>query len=148
LVAHLPEDRRQCGFDTLILADLLFNHSEHEKLVKTLQQTMNHTNSCALVFFTPYRPWLLKKDLSFFEKAEEGGFQIEKIVEKVMDKVLFENDPGVYVPSETEVSFKLTRTGRIIAKNRVWLSAYVEAIERAGKVECVIEYRHRYIRSI
>jgi len=53
------------------------------------------TDSCALVFFTPYRPWLLQKDLSFFEKAEEGGLLVEEIFEKVMDKVIFENDPGV-----------------------------------------------------
>jgi EEF1A N-terminal glycine/lysine methyltransferase len=101
LVAHLPEEQRKYGFDIIILADLVFNHSEHEKLVKTLQQTLSRTNACALVFFTPYRPWLLEKDLSFFEKAEEGGFQVEKIVEKVMDKVLFENDPGVCLLSMT-----------------------------------------------
>jgi len=84
------------GFDTLILADLLFNHSEHQKLVKTILDTLKHSaDSCALVFFTPYRPWLLQKDLSFFEKAEEGGLSVEKIFEKVMDKVIFENDPGV-----------------------------------------------------
>jgi nicotinamide N-methyltransferase len=92
----LPQDKRRFGFDTLILADLLFNHSEHYKLIKTVQQTLSHEDrSCALVFFTPYRPWLLEKDLSFFEKAEEGGFRVEKILEKVMDKVLFEEDPGV-----------------------------------------------------
>jgi EEF1A N-terminal glycine/lysine methyltransferase len=92
----LPNNQVNPGFDTLILADLLFNHSEHQKLVKTVQNTLKHsTDSCALVFFTPYRPWLLQKDLSFFEKAEEGGLLVEKILEKVMDKVLFENDPGV-----------------------------------------------------
>ena len=84
------------GFDTLILADLLFNHSEHQKLVRTVQHTLKHVaDACALVFFTPYRPWLLPKDLSFFDKAEEGGLRVEKMFEKVMDKVLFENDPGV-----------------------------------------------------
>lgn len=74
----------------------MFNHSEHHKLVKSIQQTLSPEQvSCALVFFTPYRPWLLQKDLSFFEKAEDGGFHVEKILEKVMDTVLFENDPGV-----------------------------------------------------
>ena len=104
LLAHLPEDQRQGGFDTLILADLVFNHSEHGKLVKTLQQTLSRTKGCALVFFTPYRPWLLDKDLSFFGKAEEGGFQAEKVLEKVMDKVLFENDPGVCLSSQCFVT--------------------------------------------
>ena len=80
----------------MILADLLFNHSEHQKLVQTIEKTLKKTpDACALVFFTPYRPWLLEKDLAFFPLAEQAGFQVEKILETVMDKVLFENDPGV-----------------------------------------------------
>lgn len=56
----------KAGFDLLILADILFNHSEHEKLVTTVQAALRkHSQSVALVFFTPYRPWLLDKDLHF-----------------------------------------------------------------------------------
>lgn len=85
----------QSGYDILILADLLFNHSEHSKLVQTVQQTLKRTNQArALVFFTPYRPWLLSKDLDFFRLATEGGFVVEKTFEKVVEKVMFEKDPG------------------------------------------------------
>jgi nicotinamide N-methyltransferase len=83
IVRHLPENEE--GFDVLILADLLFNHSEHAKLIRTK----------AYVFFTPYRPWLLEKDLAFFDLAREAGFVVEKTFEKVMEKVMFEEDPGV-----------------------------------------------------
>jgi nicotinamide N-methyltransferase len=84
------------GFDVLILADLLFNHSEHAKLVKTIQLTLKKSaDSRAYVFFTPYRPWLLEKDLAFFDLAREAGFIVSKTFEKVMDKVMFEEDPGV-----------------------------------------------------
>lgn len=83
------------GFDLMILADILFNHSEHEKLVSTLQNTLKKDPaSRALVFFTPYRPWLLHKDLRFFQLAEEGGFVVDKLFEHVMDKVMFPEDPG------------------------------------------------------
>lgn len=51
----------------------------------------------ALVFFTPYRPWLLQNDLAFFDLARNDGFVVEKILEKVMDKVMFEEDRGVSV---------------------------------------------------
>ena len=96
LTVHLPNGRNPSGFDILILADLLFNHSEHSKLVKTVQETLNRSSSSrALVFFTPYRPWLLEKDLAFFDIARENGFTVAKIFEKVMDKVMFEEDPGV-----------------------------------------------------
>lgn len=86
------------GFDVLILADLLFNHSEHEKLIKTVQMTLKKSPSArAYVFFTPYRPWLLEKDLAFFDLARDAGFVVTKLFEKVMEKVMFEEDPGVSV---------------------------------------------------
>lgn len=83
------------GFDVLILADLLFNHSEHAKLVSTIQQTLARSpQSQALVFFTPYRPWLIEKDLAFFDLVRENGFTVEKVLEEKMDRVMFENDRG------------------------------------------------------
>lgn len=94
LTCHLAQPTD--GFDLLILADLLFNHSEHKKLITTVQKTLRESKgSLALVFFTPYRPWLLPKDLAFFDLARESGFVVEKIFEKIMDKVMFEEDPGV-----------------------------------------------------
>jgi nicotinamide N-methyltransferase len=64
--------------------------------VKTIQQTLKKTATArALVFFTPYRPWLLQKDLAFFDLAREAGFAVSKIFEHVMDKVMFAEDPGV-----------------------------------------------------
>lgn len=83
------------GFDILILADLLFNHSEHGKLVDTIESTLRRDiDAKALVFFTPYRPWLFDKDMAFFDLVREKGFMVEKILEEKMDKVMFEADPG------------------------------------------------------
>lgn len=101
LTKHLVQDS---GFDVLILADLLFNHSEHERLVKTIELTMKKSpESRAYVFFSPYRPWLYEKDMAFFDLAKNAGFSVEKMFEKVMDKVMFEEDPGV---SWTNVCFQ------------------------------------------
>ena len=87
------------GFDVIILADLLFNHSEHAKLIKSVQLMLKKSaTSKAYVFFTPYRPWLLQKDLDFFPLAEQSGFTVTKTLETVMDKVMFEEDPGVTDP--------------------------------------------------
>lgn len=94
LTSGLPNG--QSAFDVLILADLLFNHSEHQKLVATVQKMMKRTSDAqALVFFTPYRPWLYQNDLAFFDLAKEAGFEVEKFFEHVMEKVMFEEDPGV-----------------------------------------------------
>jgi nicotinamide N-methyltransferase len=102
VTSHLNSDE---GFDVLILADLLFNHSEHGKLIKTVELTLKKSpSSKAYVFFTPYRPWLLEKDLAFFDLARETGFTVTKTLEKVMDKVMFEEDPGVSEPWYLEMT--------------------------------------------
>ena len=89
------------NFDLLILADLLFNHSEHRKLVSSVQQMLKRSaDAQALVFFTPYRPWLLQNDLAFFDLAREAGFVVDKFFEHTMEKVMFEEDPGVSTQPE------------------------------------------------
>ncbi|KAF2269905.1 hypothetical protein CC78DRAFT_557775 [Lojkania enalia] len=106
LIQHLPQD---CAFDVLILADLLFNHSEHAKLIKTVRMTLKKAaTSRAYVFFTPYRPWLLQKDLAFFDLAREAGFTVTKTFEKVMDKVMFEEDPGDELLRRTVYGYELS----------------------------------------
>jgi nicotinamide N-methyltransferase len=51
-------------------------------------------DAVALVFFTPYRPWLFGKDMSFFDLAREAGFVVEKIFEERMEEVMFKEDHG------------------------------------------------------
>lgn len=101
LLSHLPADddgaagNEKPKFDVLILADLLFRHAEHGKLVDTIEATLRRSrDSKAFVVFTSYRPWLQHKDLAFFDVAKERGFEVEKVFERKMDKPLFENDPG------------------------------------------------------
>jgi EEF1A N-terminal glycine/lysine methyltransferase len=95
LLAHIPSSLKPHGFEVLILADLLFNHSEHGKLVATIEATLQKTEDAkALVFFTPYRPWLYEKDMAFFDLVKERGFVVEKVLEEKMEKVMFESDPG------------------------------------------------------
>ncbi|KAF2822128.1 hypothetical protein CC86DRAFT_96095 [Ophiobolus disseminans] len=107
IVQHLPGIDE--SFDVLILADLLFNHSEHAKLIKTVELTLKKSaDSRAYVFFTPYRPWLLEKDLAFFDLARDAGFNVEKTFEKVMEKVMFEEDPGDELLRRTVYGYELS----------------------------------------
>ena len=94
LTDHLPSSAAERGFDLLILADLLFNHSEHTRLVLSIQKTLKRTSDAkALVFFTPHRPWLFDKDMAFFDVAREMGFTVEQVLEKTMEKAMVENGP-------------------------------------------------------
>ncbi|KAL8926359.1 MAG: hypothetical protein Q9172_001810 [Xanthocarpia lactea] len=97
-----------CGFDTLILADLLFNHSQHAALVSTIQSTLVRSpHARALVFFTPYTPWKLDKDMAFFDLARKAGFRVTKVLQKVMDKVMFKDDRGDELLRRTVFGYEL-----------------------------------------
>lgn len=92
------ENNGDTGFDVLVLADLLFNHSEHGKMLSTVAATMKKSKTArAYVFFTPYRPWLLAKDLAFFEQAAQMGFVVEDMFDTLLEKPMeeFKNDRGV-----------------------------------------------------
>nr|POE49256.1 protein n-methyltransferase nnt1 [Quercus suber] len=104
-------------FDLLILADLLFNHSEHGKLLATVRRTLKRDcASQALVFFTPYRPWLLAKDLAFLDLARGAGLGVEQIFEKVMDEVMFKEDRGDELLRRTVFGYSLRWTEEELAK--------------------------------
>ncbi|KAK4199740.1 putative nicotinamide N-methyltransferase [Triangularia verruculosa] len=101
LLRHLPPptssptEQEPQGFDVLILADLLFRHSEHGNMIKTIKECLKKTReSKAYVVFCSYRPWLREKDLRFFELCEAKGLVVEKVLERRMERKLFEEDPG------------------------------------------------------
>lgn len=80
-------------FQLIILSDLVFNHTEHDKLLKTTEDLLSQDGK-ALVVFSPHRPHLLDADLNFFKKAqEEYNFDVERI-EMVNWKPMFEGDAG------------------------------------------------------
>jgi EEF1A N-terminal glycine/lysine methyltransferase len=99
LTAHLngDGDGGAGGFDLLILADLLFNHSEHRKLVSSIQTTLKRApEPRALVFFTPHRPWLFDRDMAFFDLAREAGFVVDMVLERRLEHAMrVEGGPAV-----------------------------------------------------
>ena len=107
LLSHLSDPSH--GFDTLILADLLFNHHCHEGLVSTILDSLARTSDArALVFFTPYRPWLLEKDLAFFDMCRERGLAVQNVLKTVMESVMFEEDRGDELLRRTVFGFELS----------------------------------------
>ncbi|WVW85553.1 hypothetical protein I302_107591 [Kwoniella bestiolae CBS 10118] len=95
-VKHLMARTDDKGYDLLILSDLVFNHSQHEALIKTVNSTLSHSpNACVLVFFTSHRPHLVKEDNAFFPRlaASREGWVYEKVVEEWAG-AMFEEDPG------------------------------------------------------
>lgn len=126
IMSYLPSGSQ--GFDLLIMADVVYSHREHGNLISTMQRTLKKSpDAIALVIFTPYQPWLLPKTEKFFPLAEENGFKVTKLFEKLMDKVLFENDPGVCNWTGRALVFDLLipLTGRETETNGLWIRASV-----------------------
>lgn len=66
-------------FDLILLSDLVFNHTEHHKLLTTCKDLIDPINGRCLVVFSPHRPKLLQNDLDFFKTAQEYNFKVQKI---------------------------------------------------------------------
>ncbi|KAF3912572.1 hypothetical protein ABW21_db0203101 [Orbilia brochopaga] len=96
ILAMLPADKKSTGgYDTLILSDLLFNHTQHEALLQSIRLTLAKPHGVALVFFTPHRPWLYDADMNFFNLVRDTGeMDVEQVLEHKMDKAMFDVDPG------------------------------------------------------
>lgn len=106
LVRHTKD---AAGFDTIILADLIFNHSQHASLINSVRGSLERSpQSVALVFFTSHRPHLQHKDLAFFDLAREAGFAVAQVHEQVMEKPMFEVDQGDELTRRTVSGYELT----------------------------------------
>ncbi|KIY44577.1 hypothetical protein FISHEDRAFT_51130, partial [Fistulina hepatica ATCC 64428] len=102
-------------YDLIILSDLVFNHSEHEALLKTCDlclstSVINLYNEapCVLVFYTHHRPHLAQKDLQFFEKARNLGWICKEILQERFQP-MFPDDPGDEKVRAVVHGWKLTR---------------------------------------
>lgn len=96
-------------FNTLILADLLFNHACHVSLLESIIETLAREESAsALIFFTPYRPWLLDKDMAFFDLVrQDGRFNVIELGKWMMEKVMFKDDRGDETLRRTVFGFEI-----------------------------------------
>ncbi|KAJ2078933.1 Protein N-terminal and lysine N-methyltransferase efm7 [Coemansia sp. RSA 988] len=81
-------------FDVLILCDLVFNHTEHFKLLESVRLLMSKPNGVSFVFFTHHRPWFAEKDMEFITRArDEMGLDVIRVAE-IYTGAMFPEDPG------------------------------------------------------
>lgn len=78
LLARLQEHQEiqeQDKFTKIFLADLIFNRSEHRKLLWTVKACLHKEGVC-YVTFSHHDPLKAALDLAFFQLAEEDGFMV------------------------------------------------------------------------
>ncbi|ODV86700.1 hypothetical protein CANARDRAFT_195802 [[Candida] arabinofermentans NRRL YB-2248] len=90
--------------DFLIMSDLVFNHSEHHKLLKSCKELIKPLNSAkdprsggkCLVVWSPHRPTpqMVENDFKFFsDAAEMFDFDVEFVEMVHWDHPMFPEDP-------------------------------------------------------
>lgn len=93
-------------FDLIILLDLIFNHTEHLKLLKDCRELISKQGK-VFVVFSPHRPHLLHKDLEFFETAKQFDFSTKQIDMVVWNPMFEEDDETIEIRSRV-YSFLMT----------------------------------------
>ncbi|KAI9058036.1 hypothetical protein FKP32DRAFT_1582461 [Trametes sanguinea] len=123
LLRLLPDDVEEKAFDLIILSDLIFNHSQHDAILKSCDLALSKRSSkngadtsgnkspsapCLLVFYTHHRPHLADRDMAFFTKAQERGWHCEEILTRKYPP-MFPEDPGEEEVRATVHGWRLTR---------------------------------------
>lgn len=70
-------NNQNTSFDIIILSDVIFNHSEHLKLLKSCRELLTPETGKILVTFSPHRPKLFKNDIQFFDTAQQEPFNFK-----------------------------------------------------------------------
>jgi len=115
LLEALSLPTQSSKFDLIILSDLIFNHSQHDTLLKTCELVISPNtpqastpDPCVLVFYTHHRPHLAHRDMQFFTKAKERGWTCTEIFTKTFPP-MFPEDPGEESIRSTVHGWKLVR---------------------------------------
>jgi len=107
-------------YDLILMSDLIFNHSQHEALLRTAELCLaspspssDHTSQkdatpCVLVFYTHHRPHLADRDMEFFSKARDQGWVCEEIVTERFQP-MFPEDRGDEAVRAVVHGWRLTR---------------------------------------
>ncbi|KAJ7115851.1 putative methyltransferase-domain-containing protein [Mycena epipterygia] len=107
LLEALPSDAD--GFHLIIMSDLVFNHSQHDALLKTCERCLAPAeDTSVLVFYTHHRPHLAHRDMEFFDKAQAQGWTCEEMLTRRFAP-MFPEDSGEESVRATVHGWRLRR---------------------------------------
>ncbi|RDX40800.1 hypothetical protein OH76DRAFT_1412676 [Lentinus brumalis] len=112
LLEVLPERDEERSFDLIIMSDLVFNHSQHDAMLKTCDAALSRRRpATVLCFFTHHRPHLTERDMEFFVKARDRGWHCEEILTRKYPP-MFPEDPGAEEVRATVHGWSLVRSNQ------------------------------------
>ncbi|KAI8925875.1 hypothetical protein BC831DRAFT_458987, partial [Entophlyctis helioformis] len=80
VLAHLSDDGSE-KFDVVLLADVIFNHNQHNQLLKSCRQLLA-PGGIVLTTFTHHVVKWADRDMKFFDIADELGYKHEKLYQE------------------------------------------------------------------
>ena len=96
-------------FDMVIMCDVIFNHSEHHALLRSLNNLLSPTGIVWCVF-SHYRPWVKDRDLELLRLArEQYNFVVEKVDELAYDELVIEEKRADPKDLKTVYAYRFTR---------------------------------------
>eukprot|EP00123_Amoebidium_parasiticum_P022300 comp8449_c0_seq1/m.3797 comp8449_c0_seq1/g.3797 ORF comp8449_c0_seq1/g.3797 comp8449_c0_seq1/m.3797 type:complete len:259 (-) comp8449_c0_seq1:422-1198(-) len=99
------------GFDVVLLADLVFNHTQHTAMLHSCDRLLKDGSDAEMyVCFTHHRPQYADRDMEFFEKARSPPFNF-KVTHMFDEKMppMFPQDPGDETVRGTVHFYRMTR---------------------------------------
>jgi len=82
-------------FDIVIMADCIFNRSEHKRLLWTMMQTLDRHKGVCYCSFSHHDPEKCDLDLVFFQLALDEGLRVEKMGEEKRQSYPFVEQDGL-----------------------------------------------------
>ena len=91
-------------FDIMILSDVIFNHTVHKELMKSVVDLLKD-DGYALVLFTHHRTHLVKEDLAFIDIAEKKFPLSWEEVDTVKHPPMFKDEGHMELRTTAHVGF-------------------------------------------
>lgn len=93
---EVDQSKEENKFDLIFAADLLFNRSEHRKLLWTIKQCLKKDTGICYITFSHHDPAKAPLDLNFFTLAvdPEYGFTVEKLGMQTRPSYPFREEDG------------------------------------------------------
>ena len=99
-------------YDIIFLADVIFNHSEHQNLLVSCKEMLKE-DGYVLTTFSHHVTRFADRDLEFFNVAKAIGFEYDLVYKERWDE-MFPEDSGPLDLRQTVNCFKLVWTGSTI----------------------------------
>lgn len=95
-------------YDIIIMCDVIFNHSEHGKLIQSIKDCLK-PDGLVWCVFSHYRPWYMDRDLALLGRVrDELGMRVDFVESVKYDELIIEDKRGDPEIMKTVFAYRFT----------------------------------------